>query len=223
MNRVVNFLKEDVSMNNRILTFVIITVTTVILSLLAKYIRNKIYKPKYENGVQKPGKLEGFILKLLIVIAALLALMAVLGVSMKETEMAIASGALASFILAIVVLLKQSLKVSYQENENYFILRSKNKEIKVFYENIVDWQPALNEIAILDKSRSDKKYVKINIKLFKPEILLRKIADKTFNGELYSLNKDYLEGASKETEIVRYLVNNHYGYLIKDYIKEVGE
>lgn len=210
-------------MNDKMLTFFIITLTTIVISVIARYIRNKVYKPKYENGVQKPGKLEGFIITILILIATLLALMAVLGVSMKETEMAIVSGVLALFLFAIIVLLKQALKVSYQENTDYFILKSKNKEYQVFYENIVDWQPALNEIAILDKSRTDEKYVKINIKLFKPEILLRKIADRTFEGKLYSSDKDYLEGASKETEIVCYLVNNNYGYLIKDYIEEVED
>ncbi|MEG0678626.1 MAG: hypothetical protein RR439_02140 [Carnobacterium sp.] len=201
-------------MNDKMLTFFIITLTTIVISVIARYIRNKVYKPKYENGVQKPGKLEGFIITILILIATLLALMAVLGVSMKV---------LALFLFAIIVLLKQALKVSYQENTDYFILKSKNKEYQVFYENIVDWQPALNEIAILDKSRTDEKYVKINIKLFKPEILLRKIADRTFEGKLYSSDKDYLEGASKETEIVHYLVNNNYGYLIKDYIEEVED
>ena len=210
-------------MNDRILTFVIITLTTVILSSLARYIRNKIYKPKYENGVQKPGKLEGCLLKFLILIAVLLAMMAALGVSINDTEMAIVSGVFALIVFAIIILLKQAYSISYQENEEYFILKSRNKEVQVFYENIVDWQPSFNEIAILDKSKADEKYVKINIKLFKPEILLRKIADRTFDGKMYSLNKDYLEGASKEKEIVRYLVNNNYGYLIKDYIEAVEE
>lgn len=207
-------------MNNNNLTFLAIPLIVIIISLIAGYIRNKVYRPKYEDGVQKPGKLEGFVLNILIFIDALLAGMLILGISMKESEMAIVSGSLAFFILAIIVFLKQAYRISYQEKAEYFILTSKNKEYQIYYENIIDWQPALNEIAILDKTRSDEKYIKINIKIFKPEILLRKIADRTFEGKLYSLEPNYFEDPSRKTEIVSYLVKNGYSYLIKDYVKK---
>lgn len=207
-------------MKNNSFTFLVIPLIVIITSLIARYIRKRNYRPKYEDGVQKPGKLEGFILNILISIDALLAVMLILGIIMKESEMAIVSGGLAFFILAIIMFLKQAYRASYQENTECFILKSRNKEYQVYYENIIDWQPAFNEIAILDKTRSDEKYIKINIKIFKPEIMLRKIADMTFAGKLYSLDHNYFEDPSRKTEIVSYLVKNDYGYLIKDYIEK---
>lgn len=208
-------------MNNSTFTFLIIPIIVIITIIGVRYVRNKIYRPTYENGVQKPGKLEGCILKLLIFMDAILVMMFVLGILVKEPDMTIVSGGLALFILIIIIVLKYANNTSYQENNEYLILKSKNKEYKIFYENIIDWRPSFNEIALLDKSRPNEKYVNINIKIYKPEILLRKISDMAFDGKFYSLDENYLEDPNREAEIVYYLVNNHYGYLIKDYVEKV--
>ncbi|WP_231634400.1 hypothetical protein [Salinicoccus sp. YB14-2] len=49
--------------------------------------------------------------------------------------------------------------MSYQENDEYFILKAKNKKYYVLYEYIIDWQPSYNEIKVLDESRADGKYI----------------------------------------------------------------
>lgn len=208
-------------MNDNIITFLIIPVLVIIASAIGRYIRNKFYTPKYENKVQRPGKLERYIANFLVFLIVFLLFFTVLGIFMKETEMALVFGGLALFLLAVVIILKRAHNTSYQENDEFFIIKIRNKEYKVFYENIVDWQPSFNEISILDKTKSDKKYIRVNIKLFKPEILLRKIADMAFEGKFNNLNETYTEDPNREVETVNYLVNHQYGYLVEDYVKEI--
>lgn len=78
--------------------------------------------------------------------------------------MALVFGVLAVVLLASVVLLKRVYNTSYEENFEYFILTSGNKKEQIFYDDIIDWQPLFNEIKILDKTKSDKKYIRVNIK-----------------------------------------------------------
>src|SRR5699024_12275748 len=96
---------------------------------------------------------------------------------------------------------------SYEENFEYFILICRNKENQVFYENIIDWQPSFNEIKILDKTKSDKKYIRVNIKFFKPEIMLRKMADMAFDGKLNTINT---EETNRKNNTIYYLVDTYY-------------
>lgn len=208
-------------MGDSTITFIMIPIIGTIIIFGIGFIRNKIYKPKYEGKVQKPGKLEGCILKILTVVDALLLGMAVLGIFMKESEMAIVSGGLALFILVIMMILKSATDTSYQEDNESFILKIRKKEYQVFYEDIIDWRPAFKEIALLDTSRPDGKYINVNIKLFKPEILLRKLSDMTFDGKFYNPDERYKEDPYKKNQIVNFLVNNYYGYLIEDYIKSM--
>ena len=118
------------------------------------------------------------------------------------------------------MIVKREYDMSYQENDEYFILKAKNREYKVFYENIVDWQPGYNEIKVLDESRSDVEYVRVNFAIIKPEILLRTIVEMTFEGRFSRMDDTVLEDSNREREIVNYLVNNGYGYLAEDYIEE---
>lgn len=207
--------------DNSILRFIIIPLLVVIISLIVRYIRDKIYQPKYEDKVQKPGQLEGCIVKVLSLITIFTLFFALLGFFMKEIEMAIVFGCLSLLFLFIIIILKRAHDTSYQENDEYFILTVRNKEYQVFYENIIDWQPAYNEIALLDKTNPDEAYIKVNLKIFKPEILLRKIADMAFAGKFHSLEQKYLDDPNREVETVNYLVNNNYGYLVEDYVQEI--
>lgn len=201
----------------------LIPALVIIISLIVNYIRDKIYKPKYEGKVQKPGKLEGCIMKILIVLDIFSISFSVMGIFMKETEMAIVFACLALLFLFAIILLKHAHDTSYQENTEYFILKVKNKEYQVFYDNIVDWQPSYNEIAILDKTNPDEGYIKVNIKIFKPEILLRKIADMTFEGKFRSQDQKYFQDPNREVETVNYLVNHNYKYLVEDYIQKIED
>ena len=179
---------------------------------------NKNVEYKYNNKIQKPGKFYKFLLSFFIVIDVFLLLLAALGIFMNDKIIALAFGGLGLFLLAIVLFLKRTYNTSYQENADCFILKTKNKEYHVFYENIIDWQPSLNELTVLDNTRSDNKYVRVNMKFFKPEILLRKIVEMTFNGKFSTSNP---EDPNREVETVNYLVNNRYGYLIEDYLEKL--
>lgn len=207
-------------MNNSILRFVFIPLFIFIIYWLTSAIRNKLAKPQYKEEVQTPGLVDNFLLKLLTVIAVFSALLTVLGFFIQETEMAIAFLVLTVIFTVIVLFLKRQYDISYQENSKYFILKAQQKEYKVFYENIVDWQPSFNEIKILDKTKSDNKYIRVNIAMLKPEILLRKIAEMTFTGKFYSLDDEYLEDPTREYQITNFLIENNYGYLIEDYVEQ---
>lgn len=203
-------------MNGGILTFIII----IILMGFGVYVRKRFAKPKSEDDVQRPGKFNIFILRFIIVLAFLCAIPAVLGLITGELEMGIVFGIMAVVFGLAAVIVKREYDISYQENDEYFILKAKNREYKVFYENIVDWQPGYNEIKVLDESRSDVEYVRVNIAIIKPEILLRTIVEMTFEGRFSRMDDTVLEDSNREREIVNYLVNNGYGYLAEDYIEE---
>lgn len=202
-------------MNNEIIRFLLIPIIIFIVVIVVNYIRNKIYKPKYKDNVQKPGKFGTFIVRFLIFLECFIILFTVIGILSKEKEMALVFGVMALIFLVAIIIVKRAYDTSYEENTEYFILKLRDKEYQVYYENIVDWQPSYNEIAILDETRSDKKYVKVNIRIFKPEILLRNIADMGFAGKFNELDHN------REFETVYYLVDNYYGYLVEDYVKEL--
>lgn len=208
-------------MNNNYLNFLIRPLIVMTIISIVLYLRSKLSKPKVENKEQKPGKLQKIALAILIAITVVFALMAVLGLVMNEFEMAIVSSILTLVMIAISVYVKYALKTSYQENTEYIILKSKNKESKVFYKDIVDWKTSLNEIIVFDGSGVDNKGVKINIVFFKPEILLRTIADMTFEGKFQDIYKNSIKDPNREKEIVNFLVGSNYGYLIEDYIEEI--
>lgn len=208
-------------MINSIITYLVTLVLVFIISFIANYIRNRIYKPKYENNVQKPGKFERFIASFLLFLVVFLMLFVILGIFMGELEMTLVFASLALFLFIAALFIKRAHNTSYQENAEYFILKIREKEYQVFYENIIDWQPSYNEIAVLDETRSDQEYIKVNIRIFKPEVLLRKIADMAFDGRFHNLDQTYIEDPYREVETIYYLVDNQYGYLVGDYVKEI--
>lgn len=210
-------------MSDTFFTFIFLPPIVIAMIVITRYIRNKFYKPRYENGVRSPGKLEKFVLNLFIFIDGLLVSMLLLNIFMKDIEMVLVSGGLAVFIFAIILILKHAYRTSYQENAEYFILKSKKKEYHVFYENIIEWDSSFNEIGVLDKSKIDEDFIKVNIVIFKPEILLRKIADMTFADTFHSLDGTHLEDPHRKTELVNYLIYYNYGYLVNDYIKKLNQ
>lgn len=204
-------------MNSSIFRFVFIPLFIFIIYWLSSAVRNKLAKPKYKEDVQTPGLFDNFLLKLLTVLTVFSALLTVFGFFIQETEMTIVFLVMTVIFTVIVLFLKRQYDISYQENSEYFILKAQQKEYKVFYENIVDWQPSFNEIRILDKTKADNKYIRVNIAMLKPEILLRKIAEMTFAGKFYRLDNEYFEDPTREYQITNFLIKNNYGYLIEDY------
>jgi Ca2+/Na+ antiporter len=207
--------------DQNIVRLIFISVVVFIVSIIARAVRDKFSKPKYEDEVQKPGRLQSFILKLFIFLEVFAVFFAVLGALMGEVEMALVFGVLALIFFAVILVLKREFDTSYQENDEYFILKAKNKKYKVFYEDIIDWQPSYNEIAILDQTKSDRKYIRVNIVIFKPEILLRKIADMAMEGKFNTLDETSFEERGRELETIHYLEDYHYGYLVEDYVQEL--
>ncbi len=130
--------------------------------------------------------------------------------------MALVFGCFALILLGVTLLLRHSLNISYEENTEYFIMSTGNKEHQVFYENIIDWQPGYNEIKILDETKRDQKYIRVNIKIFKPEILLRKIADRAVEEKFTNLSETSTIDPYRKNETVNYIVNQKYGYLLED-------
>lgn len=207
-------------MNNINFSFLIRPVIIIIVVLVIGYIRAKLSKPKVVGSEQKPGTLQRIALGVLIAITIVFALMAILGIIMNEFEMAVVSLVLTIIMIAVSVYTKHALKTSYQENKEYLILQTGNKEQKVFYKDITDWKTSLNEIILFDRSKLNEKPVKINIVFFKPEILLRTIANMTFEGRFQNVNANSIINRNREKEIVNFLASNNYRYLVEDYIEQ---
>lgn len=207
-------------MNSSIFTFAVIPIIVLAVFISVRLLRRKVYKPEYEKNVQRPGKWEWTILVIITVITFISILGATMGILARVTEMALVFGGMALFFGLIILVLRRAYNTSYQENEEYFILKTHNQEYKVFYENIIDWRPSYNEISVLDASRADGKYIRVNIKIFKPEILLRNIADMAFESKFPTEDRN---DPYKKAETIHYIANYGYGYLVEDYLKEIKD
>ena len=54
----------------------------------------------------------------------------------------------------------------------------------MYYENITDWVPLKKQIGVLDSTQEHDVYVVVNFAFHDPEILLTKLAEMIFSGEL---------------------------------------
>lgn len=207
-------------MDNSKFTFIFLPVLILIIYWVTATIRHKLAKPKQTKNVQTPGKFDHFLLKLLTVITIFSAIFTIIGLAIRETEMTIAFLVLTLIFMGIVWLLKSKYNISYQEDSESFLLKTKKKEVQVFYKDIIDWQPGFNEIKILDETKSDNKYIRVNIAMLKPETLLRKIVEMTFEGKFYNPDEDYSMDPMRENEILNFLIMNHYDELIEDHLEK---
>lgn len=207
-------------MNRNIFTFIFIPIIVLTMMTIMKIVRNKLAKPNLKNNLQKPGIFDHFILKLITGLAILSGLLTGFGLFIQETEMTIVFSIMTLIFVGIALLLKREYNISYQENDTFFILNSKGKEYKVYYENIVDWEPSFNQIRILDETKQDGKYIDVNIAMLKPEKLLINILNMTFSGKFASSNDYSLDDSMRTNEIVDFLKNNNYAYLLDDNMKQ---
>lgn len=192
----------------------VIPILVIVIAGLMRALRNRFYKPKYEDNVQKPGNLNRFIQNLFIFLTVMMFFFSALGLMMQDTEMTIVFAVVGLIFLVITLALRRAHMISYEENEEYFILKNKGKTYKVFYKDITDWQPAYNEIEILDETQLEEQYIRVNISIFKPEILLRKIADMAMEGKFNQ------ESQFRQIETIDFLQHNNYGYLVEDYLEQ---
>ena len=210
-------------MNATSSTFFIRIVLITSIFVLAAFLRAKFSKPRVENQQQKPGKLQRLALIILISVTIIFALMAILGIVMNEIQMGFISGVLALVMSATSMYINSSLKTSYEENEEFFGIKVKNKENKLFYKDISNWDTSLNEMIVYGPPEQNTQPLKINVVFFKPELLLRKIADMTFEGKFLHAHNKVSNDLNREKEIVNFLVSNQYGYLVEDYSEKIKQ
>src|SRR5699024_7575335 len=127
--------------------------------MLGKFLRKKLAKPEKNQGVQKRGKFDRFLFIFLTMIAIFSALLMVVGFVGQEVEMGIAFAILTLIMVGALILIRNAHKMTYEENDERFILNMNKKRYEVYYENIIDWLPGFNEIRILDGTRENNKYI----------------------------------------------------------------
>lgn len=199
--------------------FVIALIITGAMAL-ARFLRGKLAKPEEKQGVQKRGKFDRFLFIFLTMIAIFSALLMVVGFVGQEIEMGIAFAILTLIMVGALILIRNAHKMTYEENDERFILNMNKKRYEVYYENIIDWLPGFNEIRILDETREDKKYIRVNIAILKPEILLRKILEQTEEGKFANGTAVDPNDFSRKHEIIHFLEDNNYRYLVEEYRRE---
>lgn len=211
-------------MNESFVRWILIPLVVLIVSFAAQFIRRKLAKPAYQGEVQTPGKFDQRILTLFKVLTAVPAFILLVGFLVQEKEMLIVSTVILIIFIGIIFFLKREYDMSYQENEEFFLLTVKNIKIQMYYDDIVDWLPGMNEISLLDRTRDDQKYINVNISMLKPEILLRQIAQKTFDGSFPRVVDDHFEDPNREQELINFYELYGYGYLLPtDVLKAKNE
>lgn len=204
-------------------TYIFIPIIILVLSFLSRAARNRFVKPKVaSDGVQTPGGFDRFLLNLITGLTVFAGLMAILGAIMRETEMSIVFAVLTVIFLAILMWLRYEYNMTYQEHDDFFIYTHKNKEYKVYYDNIDNWAQGHNEIKISDETQSDEELIRVNIAMIKPNILLRKIADMTFEGKYEYPGPIDSPDPKRQYEIVNFLIHNNYGHLVEDYAEQLN-
>lgn len=207
-------------MNESLVRWLIIPGIIFILFSIGQYLRRKLVKPTYKNNIQTPGKFDHCLLTVIKVLTIIPVTLLLLGLITKESEMAIVSAILTSIFIGLIFFLQREYAMSYQENDDFFILKAKKKEVKVFYDNIIDWQAGMNEISVLDRTNDSQKYTKVNISMLKPEMLLKKIAEKTFSGHFAATDSSNIEDPYREQELINFYHFYGYDYLLEDYSRE---
>jgi hypothetical protein len=206
-------------MDENFLRFIIIPVTIFALMFFARLARKYFSKPSKTDGVQKPGLFMRFWVAVIKIITFLAAAFAILGAVMREAEMSIVFFVLTLISAVILYFVNRKFDISYQETKEYFILRVRKKEHKVFYEQIKDWQPNVYELKILDGEKAEEDYLTIDLQVFAPEILLQKLVEMTFSGKFALTDATNYNDPKREHEIVSFLVQNNYEHLVKDYVE----
>ena len=165
-----------------------------------------------KNKVEKPSIIQRVALRIQVALTFLMVFMALLGVIMRDTEMTIVSAIIGLGIFTpIVYFTRRKFKKYYEENEDYFYLHEQYLVNRVYYENITDWVPLKKQIGVLDSTQEHDVYVVVNFAFHDPEILLTKLAEMIFSGELKP---------NKEKEFAAHLEKNGYGYIVEPYLKD---
>lgn len=206
--------------SGQIIIFVLIFLVSI--SIL---IQRKLSKGKFKQNVQKPRQLKSFFTRTMMFLTIFSGVIAALGSFNGEMEMAIVFSVLFIIFAVLSYNMRRKFDTTYQETDEYFIYRNKKEVYKVFYDDITYWQWRIKDIYIQDGTKSDEEKVYIRLDYFHPEILLRTLADMTFDDKFPQRDDDtYTEDPMRKKEMVQFLRRADYKYLIKDeYIEETGE
>ena len=203
-------------MDSRIGFYIFIAIITVGLQIVMRFVRGRFAKPRVDqkDGLQKPGGFDRALLVLFTALTSFAIFFTVIGLFMRETEMALVFGVLSVIFFLLRYFVHREYNMTYQENEDYFVFMKKDKEYKVHYDNIVDWSPSYNEILVLDGTQNDGEFVPVNITVFQTDTLMRKLLEKSAAGEFSSNGPiDHHE------ELIHYLNTNHYGHVVDAFPK----
>ena len=204
-----------------LIMFILMGIVVIVIA-----VQRKRSKGKFTQNVQKPGQLKIFFTRVMVFLTIFTGIFAVIGVMTGETEMAIVFTVIFVIFLVLTYFMRRKFDMSYQETDEYFILREKKDEYKVFYEDITYWERGTaHEIFIFEGTKSAGGPLTIKLNYFNPEILLATLADMTFKDQFPRRDYDVYPGdPMKKKEMVQFLHRTDYKYLVKDeYIEETGE
>ena len=122
-------------MNEYLVRWLLIPGIIFILFSIGQYLRRNILKPSYKNDIQRPGKFDNCLLTFIKVLTLIPLTIMILGLFTKEAEMATVGAVLSLIFIGLSFFLRREYDTSYQENEEFFILKAKKKEVKVGVSN----------------------------------------------------------------------------------------
>lgn len=196
---------------------------SIILNTIS-FIHRKATQKGYTHKVQKPGMFVTFFKRIMVGVTIICALFAALGSIMNDLEMAIVFAVVMVICSLITTAIQRKYDITYQETDEYFVLTVKDYEYKVYYNDIAHWQWGLGEISVQEESWSEHDFVTISCRLFKPEILITKVAEMTFAGKfsrrdgVYADDSVYPNDTMREKELIQCMKHDRYYYLIEDKI-----
>src|SRR5699024_10383420 len=177
------------------------------------------------NNIEMPNKIQRIGSGLLVFLTYLIGFMTILGLMVRDDEMAIVCFVITAIFAMLVFFTRRKFKAYYEETADYFLLEEQlrgNQHLayRVYYKNITNWVPLSKKIGVLDKTRTDNKYIYINFAFAKPEILLRELTEMTFSGKFNQADSSQSDDPNREQEFMDHLQTNHYGHLIEEFLKE---
>lgn len=190
------------------IVFTILFLLPIVLNVVY-LIHRRMTQKRYTNKVQKPGMFVTFFKRVMIAVTIICALFSVLGSLINELEMAIVFAVVMLICLLITVGIQRKYDITYQETDEYFILTVKGNEYKVFYDDIAHWQWGTGEIFVQEKGWEEGQYTAVSCILFRPEILITRIAEMTFAGKfkrvdgVYPDESVYPNDPTREKELIR--------------------
>lgn len=186
---------------------------------LLNLVRRFAFTRALKNKVEMPNRIQRVALGIQTFIVYLFLFMAIIGVVMKDAEMAIVPLVLTVIAGTIVYFTRRKFKKYYEETDEYFYLNGQYQVDYIYYENITDWVPLKKQIGVLDPTQSEDQYVIVNFVFHDPEILLEKLANMTFAGKFEQADESKMNDPLRKQEFIDHLKKNGYGHIVEGYLE----